>query len=164
MWAELATSVTRQGRACAVTGGGHSRTRGMKLSGLRRLWIGVAILPLIGGVALASGPAMFVCRGDSVPRKTCCCPASEDAPAPSPAGPSLSAACCCDLTKSSASVAPAVEPRVSPQAIEPFMLAPIGAAAGATPRPTDRAWAAFNFAHAPPQAIAILLRKQSFLL
>ena len=164
MWAELATSVKRQRRACPVTGGGHSRRRGMKLSGLHRLWIAVAILPLIGGVALASGPAMFVCRGDSVPRKTCCCPESERAPAPSPAAPSFSAACCCDLTQVSASVVPAVEPRVSAQPIEHFMLAPISAAASATPRPTLRAWAAFNFAHAPPQAISILLSKQSFLL
>ena len=46
----------------------------MRLNGVRRFWVALAILPLIGGVALASGPAMFVCRGDAVARTACCCP------------------------------------------------------------------------------------------
>ena len=137
----------------------------MRLNGLRRFLIALAIVPLIGGVALASGPAMFVCRGDLVARATCCCPEMEGAaPASSPTAPSVSAGCCCDVSQASAPVAPAVEPRIAPQAIERIVLAPITGAAVVLSPPSAHAWGAFKLTHAPPPAIPILLSKQSFLL
>lgn len=139
--------------------------RSMKLNALRRFLIVLAIVPLIGGVALASGPAMFVCRGDLIARTTCCCPGMEGAaPTSSPTAPSVSAGCCCDVSQATAPVAPAAEARVAPQAIERIVLAPLTGAAVVPPSPTAHAWAAFTLTHAPPPAIPILLSKQSFLL
>ena len=137
----------------------------MRLKGLRRFLVALAILPLLGGVALASGPAMFVCRGDLVARTTCCCPGMERAaPASSPTAPSVSAGCCCDVSQASAPVAPAGEPRVAPQAIERVVLVPLTGAVVVLSPPSARSWGAFKLAHAPPPAIPILLSKQSFLL
>lgn len=137
----------------------------MKLSAPRRFWIALAILPLIGGVALASGPAMFVCRGDSIARVTCCCPDNpQAAPAPSSTTPSLSVACCCELTQVKAPIVPGAETRISLQVLEQFVVAQLVAAPLASPPPTVRSWAAFKLAHSPPSAIPILLGKQSFLI
>jgi hypothetical protein len=125
----------------------------------------LAIMPLIGGVALASAPAMFVCRGDRVARATCCCPGGERVQAPSgQTAPSISAACCCDVSKMSAPITPVAEPRVAPPAIERIVLAPLTGAAVVSSPPSARGGAAFNLAHAPPSATPILLSKQSFLL
>lgn len=137
----------------------------MRLNGLRRFLIALAIVPLIGGVALASGPAMFVCRGDLMARATCCCPGMDrGAPTSGPTAPSVSAGCCCDVSQASAPVAPAAEPRIAAQAIERVLLAPLTGAAVVPSSPSAHAWAAFTLTHAPPLAIPILLSKQSLLL
>ena len=137
----------------------------MRFNGLRRFWVALAILPLLGGVALASGPAMFVCRGDVVARTACCCPVGDrTAPASSQSTPSVSAGCCCDMSQMNAPVAPAAEPRVAPQTIEHFVLAPIAGTPFVSSAPSLRAWPAAAFAQPPPAAIPILLAKQSFLV
>jgi hypothetical protein len=137
----------------------------MRLSGLRRFWVALAILPLIGGVALASGPAMFVCRGDGVPRIVCCCPDHQQgAPAPRQTTPNLSAGCCCDISQANAPVSPAAEPRVAPELVGQLVLAPLAGATFASPAPSVHAWPAAALAQPPPAAIPILLAKQSFLV
>ena len=137
----------------------------MKLNASGRIWVALAILPLIGGVALASGPAMFVCRGDAVPRTACCCPDhQQDGPGPRQTAPSLSAGCCCDVSQAVAPVAPAAEPRVAPQLVGHLVLAPLAGAAFASPAPSVHAWPAAALAQPPPAAIPILLAKQSFLV
>ena len=137
----------------------------MRLERLRRFWVALAILPLIGGVALAAGPALFVCRGDLVARPTCCCPDhGRSAAASTEAAPSLSAGCCCDVSQVIAPAVPAVEPRVSPHAVAHLAWAPVAGAALLAPSRSVPAWAAAKIAHAPPPAIAIRLAKQSFLV
>ena len=137
----------------------------MRLNGLRRFWVALAILPLIGGVALAAGPAMFVCRGDAVPRTACCCPEHQQgAPAPRQTAPSLSTGCCCDVSQANAPIAPAAEPRVAPQFVGQLVLAPLAGTAFASPVPSVHAWPAAALAQPPPAAIPILLAKQSFLV
>ena len=135
----------------------------MRLNGVRRFWVALAILPLIGGVALASGPAMFVCRGDAVARTACCCP--DHHRAPTPTAPTVSAGCCCDVSQANAPVAPAAESRVvAPEFVGQLVLAPLAGAAFASPAPSVHAWPAAALAQPPPAAIPILLGKQSLLI
>jgi hypothetical protein len=138
----------------------------MRLQARHRFWVALAILPLIGGFALASGPAMFVCRGDLVARTACCCPVGEHAaPASRGAAPSLSAACCCDVSQMTAPVTPAVaESRVPAQLIQHLDLVPVATLAIVAAPASAQSWIAARVAHPPPAAIPILLSKQSFLV
>jgi hypothetical protein len=133
---------------------------------LSRLWIALAIVPLIAGAALASGPAMFVCRGDSIARVTCCCPDSQHRAAAPNAAPTLSAACCCDTSQMNAPSAPAVlEPRAGTGLAYFTGIAPaLGAGPDAAWAPSVRRWPAALLAQPPPPAVPILLGKQSFLI
>ena len=70
---------------------------------LRRFGIALAMLPVIAGTALASGPALLVCRGDSIARVNCCCPESEHRVPAATSAPTLSSACCCDIAQVSVS-------------------------------------------------------------
>ena len=132
---------------------------------LSRLWIALAILPLVAGAALASGPAMFVCRDDSIARANCCCPQSQHRVASAHATPALSATCCCDTTQINAPAAPAI---VEPRAVPPFAyatgLAPALGAPGIPWAPNIRPGPAALLAQPPPSAAPILLSKQAFLI
>jgi len=137
----------------------------MRFNGLRRFWVALAILPLIGGVALASGPAMLVCRADAVARTACCCPDAHRADAaPLQTAASLSVGCCCDVSQANAPGGSAAEPRVAPQLPEQILLGPAAGIAFAAPAPNVRAWPAAALAQPPLFAIPILLAKQSFLI
>jgi len=134
-------------------------------SHLRRSWIAVAVLPLLAGTALASGPAMFVCRGDSIARVTCCCPAVQHRAMPSSTAPTLSAACCCDMSQMTAPTAPAVlEPRTATLLEHQSALAPAFGAAIVSSAPGLRTWPTERLATPPPLAVPILLGKQSLLI
>jgi len=137
----------------------------MKLKVLSRVWIALAIIPLMTGLAFASGPAMFVCRGDLVARAGCCCPREHGLSAPSGTTAKLTAACCCDISQLGASVSPGLAAPITlaPAASE-VILAP------AIPMTLDFAsagrqvWLAGRLAHPPPLTVPILLSKQSFLI
>jgi hypothetical protein len=135
----------------------------MRLNGSRRFWVAVAILPLIGGVALASGSAMFGCRGGMVARMTCC----PDQRAPdvlSQAVPNVSAGCCCEASQANAPVALVAEPRVAPDSVDHRAAAPFAGVAFASSLASVRAWPTAADAQPPPAAIPILLAKQAFLM
>lgn len=132
---------------------------------LSRLWIAVAIVPLVAGAALASGPAMFVCRGDSIARVSCCCPESQHRGSPPNAAPTLSAACCCDMSQMSAPSAPAVvEPRAGLLADFTGLAPALGAGPTTSLAPNLRPWPTALLAQPPPPAVPILLGKQSLLI
>lgn len=132
---------------------------------LSRFWIAVAVLPLLAGTALASGPAMFVCRGDSIARVTCCCPAVEHRATRSSTTPTMSAGCCCDMAQLTTPTAPAVlEPRAATLLEHPSALAPAFGAAIVSFVPDLRTWPTERLAKPPPLAVPILLGKQSLLI
>ena len=132
---------------------------------LSQFWIALAILPLIGGAALASGPAMFVCRGDSIGRVTCCCPELQHLGSSPKAAATLSAACCCHVSQMGAPSAPAVvEPRTALFAHSTGLAAALGAGPTASLVPNARPWPAALLAQPPPTAVPILLGKQSLLI
>jgi hypothetical protein len=139
----------------------------MRAGVLLRIWMALAVVPLVAGAAFASQSRGFVCQGDSVVRRDCCCPGHEHrvgAPASSQA--ELKAACCCDVSQMSVPVpSPAAEPSV------PGAAAPLQVFVGAVslvivePRLAATGWCLVSgTAHAPPPAIPILLQKQSFLI
>lgn len=138
----------------------------MRANAIRRFWVALAILPLLGGLAFASGPAMFVCRGDLVARATCCCSVGEQAPSASRGTAStLSAACCCDVTQMKAPVPSAIgEARAATQITEHVDWAPVVVQALVDWPSTFHAWPTVRVAQGPPPAIPILLGKQSFLI
>jgi hypothetical protein len=137
----------------------------MRLRGLRRFVIALAVLPLVGGVGLASVPAMFLCRGDQVARATCCCPAMPaDATPSSQIPPTVAAGCCCDVSQANAPESPVAEPRLPMQALEHPVLMPLAGADVVWSPPSAPGWAASKHAQAPPRSIPILLGKQSLLV
>jgi hypothetical protein len=143
----------------------------MKLRGLRQIWVALALVPLMAGLALASTPAMFLCRGDLVARATCCCPMVEHGPAIARSTQStLSVRCCCDLAHhdlahqmkgpvSSGLAAPRVgvparvQVSIAVATIDLHVLAR-----------TCGIWPGASLQHPPPPTIPILLGKQSFLI
>lgn len=132
---------------------------------LSRIGIAVTILPLVAGTALASGPAMFVCRGDSIARPICCCPESQHrAPAPMSA-PTLSASCCCDMSHAIVPAAPAVlDPWATTLVAHREDLAPPPGVAFVAPA-SSLARPPLTRPRQPPlQAVPIRLRTQSFLI
>ena len=132
---------------------------------LSRIWMAAAIVPLIAGTALASSPAMFVCRGDSIARPTCCCPESQHrAPAPMSA-PTLSASCCCDILRVAVPATPAVLDSwtTALAAHHEDVAPPPGVAmAPAASRLDGRPLGVLR--RPPLPAAPVLLRKQSFLI
>ena len=133
---------------------------------LRRQWVALALVPLMAGVAVASTPAMYLCRGDLVARATCCCPTARLSPSTARATPAtLSERCCCDLTqmKSPGAAAMAATRAAAPES-------PQVAFAAATTvdiqslKNTSRIWPAMRLAHPPPPPVPILLGKKSFLI
>ena len=138
----------------------------MRASAIRRFWVALAILPLIGVLAFASGPAMFTCRGDLVARAACCCPVGEHAAsASSGTASTLSAACCCDISQMKAPAHSAVaEARSTAQITQHPDLAPVALQSLVEWPPTSHTWQTARMVHQPPPAIPILLGKQSFLI
>lgn len=135
-------------------------------SSFSRFWIAVAVLPLLAGTALASGPAMFVCRGDSIARVTCCCPAVQHlATSRSATTQTLAAGCCCDMSRVTTPTAPAVlEPRTATLLEHQAALAPAFGAPVVSLAPHLRTWPTERLAKPPPLAVPILLGKQSLLI
>jgi hypothetical protein len=136
----------------------------MRLSGLRRFTLALAIIWLAGGVALASAPGLYVCQGDGVARVECCCPtADHGVPAAPRQGPELSPGCCCDISRLEAPLrqGPAIRSVTA-------SVAPDVAAAFVTTIdfdslvPPGNARSIGALAQAPPRGIPILLGKQSF--
>ncbi len=137
----------------------------MKLKGLRRVWIALAIVPLTAGVAFASVPATFLCRGDLVARVSCCCPNGHSGPAASQgAEATLSGRCCCDVTEAKAPVAPSVATARSATVARPQPLAVVASIDLHWFRNASRIEPTVRWAHPPPPAVPILLGKQSFLI
>jgi len=137
----------------------------MKLKVLGRVWVALAIIPLMAGLAFASGSAMFVCRGDMIARAECCCQGEHGLSAPSGTTAKLTAASCCDVSQAKAPVRPGLG---APRALAPVASKVIF---GPTiPLTLDFApagrhvWLASRFAHPPPLAVPILLAKRSFLI
>jgi hypothetical protein len=72
--------------------------RSTRFSGPRRLWVAVAMLPFLAGLAFASASVSFVCEGDLVVRTECCCPVGQHRVSTSSGGlSSLAPASCCDV-------------------------------------------------------------------
>ena len=125
----------------------------------------IALAVLLAGTALASGPAMFVCRCDSIARMTCGCPAVQHRATPRSTTPTLSAACCCDTSKMTTPTAPAVlEPRTATLLEHQSAPAPAFGAAVVALAPDLRTWPTQRLAKPPPPAVPILLGKQSLLI
>lgn len=137
----------------------------MQLKGLRRVWIALAIVPLMAGVALASLPAMFLCRGDLVARASCCCLNAHGGPAASQsAEATLSGRCCCDVTQAKAPGAPSVATARTATVARPQLLAAIASIDLRWFGNVSRIEPNVGWAHPPPPAVPILLGKQSFLI
>ena len=136
----------------------------MTLNVSGRILVALAILPLVGGVALASGSAMFACRGGMVARMTCSCPDPRAPHVPSQAVPSVSAGCCCEASQANVPVALVAEPRVGPPSVDHLVLAPFAGFTFASSLPSVRPSPAAALVRPPPAAIPILLAKQSFLV
>lgn len=135
-------------------------------SRLSRLWVAVAILPLIAGFAFASTPGLFVCRGDGVARLECCCPtAAHGVSAVPTTHAALEGACCCDRSQLEAPppVRPAV-PTVTTPVTPDLALALVTTVDLGAIIPDGLLWRANRFGHSPPRAVPILLGKQSFLI
>jgi hypothetical protein len=130
---------------------------------LSRFWIALAILPFLAGAALASGPVLFVCRGDAGAHHACGCPAAEPpGPQPEPAAATLSAACCCDVSQVNSPATPVVaEPRAAERVHQAVLLP--AAAMALTASPLDAQASDPARLAPPPPAIPILLAKQSLL-
>jgi hypothetical protein len=132
----------------------------------RRLAAALAMLPLILGVAFASGSTLyFVCRGDAVARLECCCAGEMYGPAAARDAKTLQGACCCDITRARRSEAPAVTfsrdatftpPKIFAWASQAFHLS--------VPEPPRVVAFATWALHPPGPSVPILLRKQSFLV
>jgi hypothetical protein len=134
----------------------------MKLGGPRRVLGALALLPLLAGFALASGPVMFVCGLDRVARPDCCCPDGHASWTGDGGHPTLSAACCCDLAHVRARATPAAaEPRAV-QIHPAVATAPLTSIAATSPGAV-RAALLRETAPQPPPPVPILLAKQSFL-
>jgi hypothetical protein len=133
------------------------------MKGWSRFWVAVAILPLIGGVALASGSAVFGCRGGRVACMTCCCPDQRLPHAPSQAVPGILVACCGAASQANAPLALIAEPPVAPHAVDHFVAAPFASVVSPSSLSSVRPWPAAALAQPPPAAIPIVLGKQSFL-
>jgi hypothetical protein len=136
----------------------------MRLRMLRRFATGLAIVPLLAGLAFASAPGMFVCRGDNVPRVECCCPGAAHGVLPD-RNPVLGPGCCCDVSQlqQPPTADPAV-PRVTAPVTPDAASAPMARVEVGTMSPLARAWRAERFARPPPLSLPILLGKQSFLI
>ena len=137
----------------------------MKLDGLRRIWLALAIVPLLAGVALASVPAMLVCSGDLLARASCCCPDAHSAPsAAQGAQASLSGRCCCDVVQAKAPVGPGVAAAGAATVSRPQPLVAVASIDLHSFENTWRIERTVRWAHPPPPAVPILLGKQSFLI
>ncbi len=137
----------------------------MKLDGFRRIWLALAIVPLMAGVALASVPAMFLCRGDMVARASCCCPnAHSVAAASQTAEATLSGRCCCDVTQAKAPVGPSVATARAATVARPQPLAVVASIDLHWFGNASRIEPTARWAHPPLPAVPILLGKQSFLI
>ena len=136
----------------------------MRLRMLRRFATGLAIVPLLAGLAVASTPGMFVCRGDNVPRVECCCPGAAHGALPA-TNAVVGPGCCCDVSQLEAppSADPAA-PRVTAPVTPDAASAPMARVEVGTMSPPARVWRAERFARPPPLSLPILLSKQSFLL
>lgn len=124
-----------------------------------RTWAVVAILPLLGTLGIVSGTRLYRCAGDQITRTECCCPADATS---HEASDSVSAACCCEITRIHARVDTSEPARTA--AAERPLLAVIAALPNAT---TDVRWIAvhsFRSLSIRPPPVPILLLKQSFLI
>ena len=137
----------------------------MKLDGLRRIWIALAIVPLMAGIAFASVPTMLVCRGDLVARTSCCCPNAHSGPAASQgAEATLSGRCCCDVMQAKPPVGPSVATARAATVARPQPLAVVASIDLHWFGNASRIEPTVRWAHPPPPAVPILLGKQSFLI
>jgi hypothetical protein len=134
---------------------------------LLRIWIALAVVPLVAGAAFASQSSVFVCPGDGLVHRDCCCPGDgHRVGAPASSQAELEAACCCDVSQMSVPApSPATEPRVS-GAVAPLkvFLGPVSLVV-VEPSLAAKRWRLVSrAAHAPPPAIPILRQKQSLLI
>ena len=122
----------------------------------------LALLPLLAGTALAAGPVLFVCGMDRVARADCCCPDGHASSTGNGAHPTLSAACCCDLTHAQAPTTPAA---AESRAVQIYHLAAMGPSTwtAAPSPPSARVAPVAAIAQRPPPPVPILFAKQSFL-
>jgi hypothetical protein len=138
----------------------------MRFAGLCRFWLVVATLSLLATPAFASGFLSFICDGDLVVRTECCCPGGHHSGTIG-AGDraSVSAACCCRVSRTEARKTPrVVQPRAWAQGDAQVLLAPAVTFALDVVAPNAQAWPAIRLAHPPPRAVPILLGKQSLLV
>ena len=137
----------------------------MRLNRLRCFALALAIVWLVGGVALASTPGSYVCQGDGVARVECCCPgADHGVPAEPAQGPELSPGCCCDISQlkappSQGPAMPSVTVSVAPDVAALVTTIDLDSLVS-----RDNARSIGALAQAPPRGIPILLGKQSFLI
>lgn len=144
----------------------HFVSGSMRLIGLPRLWLVLATLSLLASPAFASGVLTFVCDGDLVARTECCCPGGHDgATVGSGEQASVSAGCCCRVSRTEARQTQAVvQSRAGAQTDAQVLHAPALTVAVDVVVPNAQTWPAIRLAHPPPRAVPVLLGKQSFLI
>lgn len=134
------------------------RRKRMKLAIASRRYAVLTLLAFVLAVNVAGSARVFRCVGDGVVRSACCCP-SEAAPVAT--GPTVSRACCCDVSEIKATVV--VAETKSPGATVPPPLVTVlatpalGLDGGQSGRAGTRALA-------PRPPVPILLHKHSLLI
>lgn len=139
----------------------------MRTLGARRCFTLLAVVPLL--VALGSTPSsqMFVCRGDSLARQTCCCAHGGTVQVPPAQNiATLTNACCCRLGQRTVSVAPALASARGgvPNSSRILEAATTLRSVLGVPVYVEAEAIAWRLAHPPPTAVPILVGKQTFLI
>jgi hypothetical protein len=136
----------------------------MNVSVVRQWLAGLAMIPLLAGLAFAAGGRSFVCPGDSVARLECCCPGHG--PRPLDRRARFDTACYCDVHQVTAPIVPAVSPARDATGFHsvcpPAVVSTLGSKDAV--RPLWEFLIAARTQHPPPQSVPILLQRQSFLL
>lgn len=126
----------------------------------------IAVIPLIGALASAGGGPTFVCRGDMVARRECCCVRHARTSLGTVAQAELRAACCCDVSQIKLGAQAAItasrqsappNPRLPPWQMDANR-------AWVSARPIASFVSLTSSARPPPNQLCPLLQKHSFLI
>jgi hypothetical protein len=136
----------------------------MRFSAMRTVWLVAATLSVLATPTFASATVSFVCEGDLIARRECCCPEGHDLG--TGPGASVSAACCCRVSRADVPEAPAIaQPPLLGQHLDgPVLFGSAVPHAHDVVAPSARAWPAIRLANPPLRAVPILLAKQSRLV
>lgn len=124
----------------------------------------LSLSSILTALAYVPGSEMFMCRGDTVVRRECCCAQRSELASPSRAEfAKLTSRCCCDVVRDGTAVPPAVSPRDTGGSPSPDQLAAV-VSEWSPWRAHPSACPEYRWARPPPVSIAILRQKQSLLI